>query len=668
LRRPGEVLGQARLLRAAWDPEYERRSNVVEVYLNYLREKIDRPYGLRSLETVRGAGLTGSARTAAHEPCADPAAAHHRLRRGDARDGRGRPARSSMCAFAPTSTIAVHEALATHAGAVSAMADAARHAALGRPPRSAGAARGRASRRSSPPTVALLDSTPGIRAATLRPSEVRRVGVSPVTLDRHLPARREAPWRLLALRTDGAHPRIVVAGQTLDDRDEMLASIARAFTFGGPVAVLLASLVGYALAAAGLAPIEADAPPGHAGLGHRSRGRLPLPRAQDEVRHLGETLNEHARPPAPVLRARAPLRRRRQPRGPHPHRRHQDRARGGGCTPATTVRRSATPSPLRRRSATDLAGVAEGLLVLARAGEDGLPVRCEELSGPAAAGRPARALPRPGRATRPAVHHRRGRGRRRLGGPAPPPPGAGQPDGTNALRYGQGDLRASCGASPAGRASRSPTTVPASRARSPSVPSSASTRGDPARTRGGAGLGCPSSRAIAEAHGGSAEIVSGRGGHGPAVAARSPAARRSAAGAGRNADGRRTVNECGAPASSFGHRRPSTRGPPASGKLCSTTHQVEVLDPGAAPDGEVAGVAGSAVRRRVDGDRRGRVRRIGLGGRDGAGHDAIEGAVQRAGGVAMIGGCRRWPRTAPVRARTPPRPWPVSESSAILRR
>jgi two-component system, OmpR family, response regulator len=56
MRRPGEVLGQARLLRAAWDPEYERRSNVVEVYLNYLREKIDRPYGLRSLETVRGAG------------------------------------------------------------------------------------------------------------------------------------------------------------------------------------------------------------------------------------------------------------------------------------------------------------------------------------------------------------------------------------------------------------------------------------------------------------------------------------------------------------------------------------------------------------------------------------------------------------------------------------
>jgi two-component system OmpR family response regulator len=56
MRRPGHVLSQARLLEAAWGAGYEQRSNVVEVYINYLREKIDRPFGLRSLETVRGAG------------------------------------------------------------------------------------------------------------------------------------------------------------------------------------------------------------------------------------------------------------------------------------------------------------------------------------------------------------------------------------------------------------------------------------------------------------------------------------------------------------------------------------------------------------------------------------------------------------------------------------
>jgi len=56
MRRPGQVLSQPQLLDAAWDLGYEGRSNVVEVYVRYLREKIDRPFGVRSLETVRGAG------------------------------------------------------------------------------------------------------------------------------------------------------------------------------------------------------------------------------------------------------------------------------------------------------------------------------------------------------------------------------------------------------------------------------------------------------------------------------------------------------------------------------------------------------------------------------------------------------------------------------------
>ena len=56
MRRPGHVLSQGQLLDAAWDMAYEQRSNVVEVYVRYLREKIDRPFGARSLETVRGVG------------------------------------------------------------------------------------------------------------------------------------------------------------------------------------------------------------------------------------------------------------------------------------------------------------------------------------------------------------------------------------------------------------------------------------------------------------------------------------------------------------------------------------------------------------------------------------------------------------------------------------
>jgi two-component system, OmpR family, response regulator len=56
MRRPGEVLSRLHLLEHAWDYGYENRSNVIDVYVRYLREKIDRPFGRASLETVRGTG------------------------------------------------------------------------------------------------------------------------------------------------------------------------------------------------------------------------------------------------------------------------------------------------------------------------------------------------------------------------------------------------------------------------------------------------------------------------------------------------------------------------------------------------------------------------------------------------------------------------------------
>ena len=56
MRNPGDVLSRLQLLEHAWDYEYENRSNVIDVYVRYLREKIDRPFGCESIETVRGAG------------------------------------------------------------------------------------------------------------------------------------------------------------------------------------------------------------------------------------------------------------------------------------------------------------------------------------------------------------------------------------------------------------------------------------------------------------------------------------------------------------------------------------------------------------------------------------------------------------------------------------
>jgi two-component system OmpR family response regulator len=56
MRRPGQALSRFQLLEAAWDGEYENRSNVIDVYVRYLREKVDRPFGASSIETVRGHG------------------------------------------------------------------------------------------------------------------------------------------------------------------------------------------------------------------------------------------------------------------------------------------------------------------------------------------------------------------------------------------------------------------------------------------------------------------------------------------------------------------------------------------------------------------------------------------------------------------------------------
>ena len=56
MRHPGEVLSRYQLLEGAWDMGYEHKSNVIDVYVRYLREKVDRPFGVETIETVRGAG------------------------------------------------------------------------------------------------------------------------------------------------------------------------------------------------------------------------------------------------------------------------------------------------------------------------------------------------------------------------------------------------------------------------------------------------------------------------------------------------------------------------------------------------------------------------------------------------------------------------------------
>jgi two-component system OmpR family response regulator len=56
MRNPGHVLTRTQLLEQAWEYDFVHRSNVIEVYIRYLRHKVDQPFGVKSLETVRGAG------------------------------------------------------------------------------------------------------------------------------------------------------------------------------------------------------------------------------------------------------------------------------------------------------------------------------------------------------------------------------------------------------------------------------------------------------------------------------------------------------------------------------------------------------------------------------------------------------------------------------------
>jgi two-component system OmpR family response regulator len=56
MRHEGEVLGRSQILDHVWDFAYDGTSNVVDVYMRYLRAKVDRPFGVESIETVRGVG------------------------------------------------------------------------------------------------------------------------------------------------------------------------------------------------------------------------------------------------------------------------------------------------------------------------------------------------------------------------------------------------------------------------------------------------------------------------------------------------------------------------------------------------------------------------------------------------------------------------------------
>lgn len=130
------------------------------------------------------------------------------------------------------------------------------------------------------------------RSAVLSPEEVRRAAAETILVDRGNVPGQDGPSRALAtpLMLDG-RPAVLIVGVTLSDRDEALASLRNKLLIGCPLALLLLSLGGYFMSRAALRPIDAIRRRAEALSRHHPDERLPVAVANDEVRHLGLTLN-----------------------------------------------------------------------------------------------------------------------------------------------------------------------------------------------------------------------------------------------------------------------------------------------------------------------------------------------------------------------------------------
>jgi two-component system OmpR family sensor kinase len=122
--------------------------------------------------------------------------------------------------------------------------------------------------------------------------EADRAETSPIFVTRPVPG-IPADARVLARPvTTGDRVSIVVVGTTTEDRDETLSGLLTTFAIGGPIALLLASVLGYLVAGGALTPVDAMRRRAAMISAAEPEQRLPLPEADDEIRRLGETLNQ----------------------------------------------------------------------------------------------------------------------------------------------------------------------------------------------------------------------------------------------------------------------------------------------------------------------------------------------------------------------------------------
>jgi signal transduction histidine kinase len=227
------------------------------------------------------------------------------------------------------------------------------------------------------PTL-VLDASSGVASkAPLVPADQLPSIARPTFLDRSVPGLEEPARLLVVPLADGE--RYAVVGATLSDRREALDRLLILLAIGGPIALLLSSTAGWALAGAALRPVERMRAEASAISASEPERRLAVPPAEDELSRLASTLN------GMLGRLHEALQR---------ERRFVDDASHELRTPLSVLKaeldlalsRSRTgeelEAALRSASAeTDrLARLAEDLLVLSRAEGGRLPVHRVEVS------------------------------------------------------------------------------------------------------------------------------------------------------------------------------------------------------------------------------------------------------------------------------------------------
>ena len=218
----------------------------------------------------------------------------------------------------------------------------------------------------------IVAATPSARRALLSAGELRDAQRRRIVRD------RGESLRVLA-EPVGAAGRVVVVGADLPQREHALDVLTGALLIGGPLALALAALAGYALASGALRPVEAMRSRAATISAADPDARLPLPEARDEIRRLGTTLNE--------MLARMAHARRRE-RAFVADASHELRTPLAILKGELELASAGEPDreELRRvvASATEetdrLVALAEELLTLARLDEDGLTIRPEPVA------------------------------------------------------------------------------------------------------------------------------------------------------------------------------------------------------------------------------------------------------------------------------------------------